>query len=323
MPVVTFTMNPAIDVATGADQVRPTEKLRCAAPRFDPGGGGINAARTIAALGEAVTAIFPAGGPEGELLTRLVADAGVPARVVPIEDHTRQNVAVTEARSGNQYRFVFPGPRVTAPEQRRCLREVERAARGADFVVVSGSLPPGVPSGFYQQLADLLADLDVRLVLDTSGAALRAVRRNVFLLKPSVRELAELLGRELPGRDAQVAAARELIEAGRCEIVVLSLGAAGAVCVRRTDAEWFAPVDVPVRSGIGAGDAMVGGITAGLCRGYSLGDAVRLGIAAATAALSTPGTRPGHPARIAELFGEMRDPRSNVDSRVLGGVGEI
>lgn len=312
MSIVTLTMNPAIDIASNAKEVRPVDKMRCAPPRFDPGGGGINVARTVAALGEAVTAVFPVGGPPGAVLERLVHETGVPMRTVPIAEWTRENIAVTDRTSGEQYRFVFPGPRLVAPEYRHCLSEVDRLARNARYVVASGSLPPGVPAEFYQTLADMLRSLDVPLVLDTAGAALRAIRSGVYLVKPSVRELSELVQRPLPDRAAQSVAARELIDVGLAEIVLLSLGADGALVVTASDTQWFAPMEVTVRSGIGAGDAMVGGVCAGLVRGDALPDAVRLGVAAATAALCTPGTRPGQPARIAELLDAAKASESSI-----------
>ncbi|MEC3957915.1 1-phosphofructokinase family hexose kinase [Nocardia sp. CDC153] len=302
MSIVTLTMNPAIDIAATAEHIRPTDKIRCAAPRFDPGGGGINVARTVGALGEPVTAVIPAGGPSGALLEQLVADADVPARPVRVAGATRESLAVTDTGTGEQFRFVFPGPRLTAPEVHRCLAELERAAVGARLVVASGSLPPGVPDDFYQTVSDLLADRNIGFVLDASGAPLRAMRRGVRVLKPSVRELGEYVGHPLADSETRLAAVREVISAGVAEAVVLSLGGEGALVATAEGAEWFAPVEVAVRSGIGAGDAMVGGICVGLVRGYVLGDAVRLGLASAAAALETPGTRPGRPARIMERF---------------------
>ncbi|MFD7845271.1 1-phosphofructokinase family hexose kinase [Nocardia sp. NPDC059764] len=316
MSILTLTMNPAIDIATTAGHIAPTDKIRCTAPRFDPGGGGINVARTIAALGEPVTAIFPAGGPPGRLLEQLVRDAAIPVLPVPVGEHTRESFSVSAADTGAQYRFVLPGPRLTAPEVHRCLARIERAAQECRYVVASGSLPPGVPVTFYQSLADLLGDLGVPLVLDTSGAALHAVRRGVHLIKPSARELADYAGRALPDRESRIAAARELVDQGVSEVVVVSMGPDGTLAVTRDDAHWIASIEVPVRSGIGAGDAQVGGIVVGLARGYPLDAAVRLGIAAATAALVTPGTGPGRPDRIAELFHQLT-PRSD------GGRGQL
>ncbi|MGW4720172.1 1-phosphofructokinase family hexose kinase [Nocardia sp. NPDC004260] len=304
--IVTLTMNPAIDLATRVARVVPTDKMRCATPRYDPGGGGINVARTVAELGVEVTAVFPAGGPPGRLLEQLVRDTGVPPRPVPVAESTRESMSVTETSSGEQYRLVFPGPRLTDPEQHRCLAEVERAASGAEYLVASGTLPPGVSPDFYQILTDLVGDLDVRVLLDTSGIALRNVHRGVHLIKPSVRELGDYAGHPLIDRAEQLAQARRLIAAGMTEIVLLSLGADGALLVTQDSQEWFAAVPARVRSGIGAGDAMVGGVTVGLARGYELADAVRLGIAAATAALATTGTCPGRAEHIRQLHDELR-----------------
>ncbi|AHH19666.1 putative hexose kinase, 1-phosphofructokinase family [Nocardia nova SH22a] len=312
MPIVTLTMNPAIDVAGRTGHVVATDKMRCVAPRYDPGGGGINVSRTVSVLGEPVTAVFPAGGHTGEFLEELVRSAGIPACVVATAEPTRENVAVTADDTGDQYRFVFPGPRLTPVEQHRCLAMVRQCAVGADYVVASGSLPPGVAPDFYQVLADICAAQGVRLILDASGAALRAVRGGVFLIKPSVRELAQLTGRALPGRDEQIAAADELVTGGVAEIVVVSLGAEGALVVTAGRSRWFAPHTVPVRSGIGAGDAMVGGITVGLTRGFDIDDAVRLGVAAATAALTTSGTGPGLRNRIDELYRQSARDRAAV-----------
>ncbi|RDI55272.1 1-phosphofructokinase family hexose kinase [Nocardia mexicana] len=302
MSIVTLTMNPAVDIATRTGAVVTTDKMRCATPRFDPGGGGVNVARTAGVLGEPVIAVFPAGGHTGRLLADLVRAADVPCRAVPVAEPTRESFSVTDTGAGSQYRFVFPGARLTPAEQHRCLATVEKVAQGARFLVVSGSLPPGVPADFYQQVSDLAGVLEVPLIVDTSGPSLRELRGGVLLLKPSLRELAEYAGRPLAGRGEQVTAARELIAAGVSRIVVVSLGAAGALAVTAGEHQWFAPVAVPVRSGIGAGDAMVAGITVGLARGADLGDAVRLGIAAATAALTTPGTGVGTRSRIEQMY---------------------
>ncbi|RDI68264.1 1-phosphofructokinase family hexose kinase [Nocardia pseudobrasiliensis] len=305
MSIVTLTMNPAVDIATSTPRIVPTDKMRCAAPRFDPGGGGINVARTVAALGEPVTALFPAGGVTGRLLEQLVDEAGIPMRLVPVAGQTRENMSVTDLASGAQYRFVFPGVSLDDSEQRRCLSEVEEISWGAQLLVVSGSLPPGVRPDFYQRLADRAGEWGVRLVVDTSGPALSALRSGVHLLKPSLRELSECVGRRLAEPDEQVAAARQLIAEGVTNIVVVSLGAEGALAVTAESARWFTPIREPVISGIGAGDAMVGGIAVGLSRELELADAVRLGIAAATAALGTPGTAPGRPEHMAELYEEL------------------
>jgi 6-phosphofructokinase 2 len=160
----------------------------------------------------------------------------------------------------------------------------------ADFVVASGSLPPGVSADFYQRVADICRERGALLILDTSGAGLRHISSGVFLLKPSVRELRECVGRELISESEQLAAAHELIDRGCAEFVVVSLGSEGALLATPHGSQRYSAVEVPCCSGVGAGDAMTAGITVGLKRGWPLNKAVRLGIAAGSAMLLTPGT---------------------------------
>ena len=290
--IVTLCMNPALDITTSTESVRPTDKLRCAAARYDPGGGGINVAHVADALGARSAAVFPAGGPAGELVNNLLVAEGLAVHRIPIGGATRESVTVNELSTERQYRFVLPGPELTVAEQTECLLQLRRAAAHASIVVASGSLPPGVPEYFYQQVANVCADINTMFLLDTSGAGLRNVTAGVFLLKPSLRELRECVERELTTEAEQIGAARELIDRGAAECVLVSLGAHGALLVTRDRAQRFAPVSVPPGSGVGAGDAMVAGVAVGLTRGWPLTEAVRLGIAAGAATLLTPGTAP-------------------------------
>lgn len=294
--VVTLCMNPALDITTDTDAVRPTDKLRCGPPRYDPGGGGINVAHVAAVLGASATAVFPAGGPAGELVYQLLVAEGLPVHRVPIGGATRESLTVNETSTSRQYRFVLPGPQLTAAEQAQCLlalrTEVTAAAAAPPIVVASGSLPPGVPEDFYQQVANLCDEAGALLLLDTSGGGLRQVNSGVFLLKPSLRELREWVGRELVTETEQLAAAHKLVGRGVTRHLLVSLGAAGAVLVSGDGAQRFAPVPVPPGSGVGAGDAMVAGVAVGLTRGWTLSEAVRLGVAAGAAMLLTPGTAP-------------------------------
>ncbi|HEY2502988.1 MAG TPA: 1-phosphofructokinase family hexose kinase [Mycobacterium sp.] len=308
--IVTLTMNPALDITTSVDVVRPTDKLRCRTTRYDPGGGGINVARIAHVLGGSVSAVFPAGGPTGGLVMSLLNDAGVPFRQVAIAASTRESFTVNEISTGQQYRFVLPGPRLTFTEQARCLDQLRIAAESAEFVVASGSLPPGVPADYYQRVADICRDVGARLILDTSGGGLRHVSSGVYLLKASVRELRECVGRPLVTEPEQVAAAHQLIEWGRAQLVVVSLGSHGAMLVTQHTSQRFSAISVPAGSGVGAGDAMVAAITIGLSRGWPLAKSVRLGIAAGAAMLTTPGTAAcdrAHVERFFELVGEPSD----------------
>jgi 6-phosphofructokinase 2 len=306
--IVTLTMNPALDITTSVDTVRPTEKLRCKTTRYDPGGGGINVARIAHLLGGSVSAVFPAGGPTGDLVMSLLRGGGVAFRHVAINDSTRESFTVNETSSSQQYRFVLPGPRLTFIEQARCLDQLRMAAESAEFVVASGSLPPGVPGDFYQRVADVCRRPGARLVLDTSGGGLQHVSSGVYLLKASVRELRERVGLPLATEAEQFAAAHELVESGCAEIVLVSLGSHGALLATRHGSQRFSAIPMRGGSGVGAGDAMVGAITIGLCRGWPLVKSVRLGIAAGAAMLMTPGTAACDRADVEKLFAMSAEP---------------
>src|SRR4051812_43482148 len=139
--IATLTLNPALDIATGTDTVRPTHKLRCTEPQSEPGGGGINVARVLHALGGDVTAIFPCGGSSGALFEKLLRETGVPIAPVPIAGTTRESFTVDEAKTGDQYRFVLPGPMLGEDEIARLLDAIGGVEGPPSHVVASGSLP--------------------------------------------------------------------------------------------------------------------------------------------------------------------------------------
>ncbi len=180
-------------------------------------------------------------------------------------------------------------------EQHRCLRELRQQATSARFVVASGSLPPGVPVNFYQQVVLACRDLGALLILDTSGASLQHITSGVFLLKASERELREFVGRDLVTESEQLEAAHEIVDSGRARAVVVSLGSDGALLATATGSQRFSAVPVRGVSGVGAGDAMVSAITVGLSRGWPIDESVRFGIAAGAAMMLTPGTAPAMP----------------------------
>lgn len=289
--IVTLTMNPAIDTSVEVPRVEAHAKLRTSSPRRDPGGGGINVSRALKRMGVDARAWFPAGGPSGELLVELVEGEGVPAAPIPVEDVTRDNLTVNEKEGDAQYRFVMPGAELEEAEWEEVLDRLAEADPRPGWLVASGSLPPGVPEDFYARLARWAKERDVRLVLDTSGPALRAALEvGVYLVKPNARELGQALDREIESEEDQEEGARELLERGAARVVVVSLGAAGVLLASEEARERIRSPSVRPRSRVGAGDSAVAGIVRGLARGDSVARAVRLGVAAGAAAVMTPGT---------------------------------
>jgi 6-phosphofructokinase 2 len=304
--IVTLTMNPAIDVSSRVAYVVPQEKLRCGAPTYEAGGGGINVARAVRKLGGDALALFPAGGPAGLLLGRLLDGEGVRHRTVPIGEWTRENLNVYEEATGRQFRFIMPGPRLAEAEWQRVLDAVTALQPRPQYLVASGSLSPGVPGDFYARLAEWARRVGTRLVLDSSGEPLRrATEAGVYLLKPSLREFEELTGEKDCEESRLPVAARRLVDAGRCSLLVLSLGARGVFWMTESERGRLAAPTVPVQSSVGAGDSMVAGIVLSLVGGRPLRDAIRFGVAAGAASVMNPGTALCRAADVERLYGEV------------------
>lgn len=304
--ILTLTMNPAVDICATVERIFPAHKLRCRLVRRDAGGGGINVARAIRRLGGDPVAIFPSGGPTGQLLERLVAAEGVSYISVPIVDDTREDFTVDENSTQDQYRFVLPGPLLTHPEERACLEAVDRELGTARILVASGSLPPSVDPGFYGQLAERARAKGAKFVLDSSGPALKAaLGSGVHLIKPSLREFEQLAGKSFADETAQLAVAHQLIARRQCEQVALSLGEEGAVLVGQDFTVRATAPRVAAASTVGAGDSFLGALVWAMAQGRKPQDALRLAVAAGSAALLSRGTGLCDPADVERLASQV------------------
>lgn len=290
--IYTLTLAPSLDSATQTPQIYPEGKLRCSAPVFEPGGGGINVARAITFLGGEATAIYPAGGATGEHLTALLADEQVPVETVEIGDWTRQNLHVHVDSSGEQYRFVMPGAALTQQEFRH-LEEKVLAIEPGSLLVISGSLPPGIDIENLTQLVKSAQQHQLRCIIDSSGEALAAALEvgNIELVKPNQKELSALVQRDLSQPNDVRQAAQELIRSGKARRVVVSLGPQGALGVDSSGSVQVVPPPMKSQSTVGAGDSMVGAMTLRLAENAGLEDMVRFGVAAGSAATVNQGTR--------------------------------
>jgi len=296
--IVTLTMNPAIDTGVSVEKMVTEHKMRCTKTRRDPGGGGINVARVLKRFGGDPLAIFPMGGASGHMLERLVAAEEVRHQSFMIERDCRANFTANELSSGQQYRFVLPGPTMSEEEWTAGLG-LMTAASSSGYAVASGSVPRGVPDDFYARLArNLRVSGGARLVLDTSGEPLKkALDIGCFLVKPSLSEFSTLAGSEKPleidGKpdlDACLAACKKLVTEGKTEIIALTMGPDGAMLISRDVSIYAKPPPVTVRGTVGAGDSFLALLVLSLAQRQSLKDAFRLACAAGAAALVSPGT---------------------------------
>lgn len=287
--VLTVTVSPTLDVSMSVEALVPEHKLLGSDHRREPGGGGVNVARALLDFGVSVSAFVVTGGPIGQEIEDLLAEAGVPTVVREAPENSRESIAIFDRASRLQYRVVVEGP--PAPDEESLAEAITAAATSADAIVLSGRLCAGMRSDFYRRIAERLEDKIV--IVDCPSRELEEVTKGwATIVKPSRRELASLVD-WVPANDAEIeSAARTALDNGRVEALAVSLGAQGAVLVERgTPAVWYRPpIGWTTVSTVGAGDAMVAGITAGLIEGRALTDAVRLGVAAGTATTATPGT---------------------------------
>lgn len=294
-------MNPALDKSTSAERLVPEIKLRCTQPQIDAGGGGINVSKGVRKLGGTSIAVFPSGGTTGLLLQSILKDAGIETRVYTVPGETRENFSVTETSTNLQFRFTMPGLALKEQDADACLKIVEELQ--PHYLVASGSLPPGLPDTYYVKVAALSKKINARLILDTSGVALRAAAETgVYLLKPNLAELSALAGVKKLEMNQVDDAALEIINQGKCEVVVVSLGAQGALLVTREGFEHIPSPTVPKKSTVGAGDSMVAGMVWALSEGKPHREVVHTGVACGTAATMNPGTELFHTADVARLL---------------------
>lgn len=289
--IVTITINPAVDKSSSTEKLMPEKKLRCTDMVTEAGGGGINVSKAINKLGGESFAIFPAGGINGQVLENAFREHGIAYKAIPVETETRENIVIVETGSNSQYRFVMPGGELKPDIIDTIEKTLNTLPEKPSIIVASGSLSPGLPDDFYAKIAAFAKKLGAKCIVDTSGKPLElAMQSGVYLMKPNVNELARLAGKDELQLYEVDNAAMELINKKACEVIVVSLGAAGALIVTAEGVDHVPAPTVRKKSTVGAGDSMVAGMVWMLEQGKSIKEMVRFGVACGTAATMNPGT---------------------------------
>jgi 6-phosphofructokinase 2 len=285
--ILCVSLNPTIDITSMAQLVEPTHKIRTRGQLHQPGGGGVNVARVIAELGGAPALAYLSGGATGPLLDDLLAGRGISLHRFAMRGPVRIALMVRETSTGREFRFVPEGPEVSAPELAPLLAHLETAQ--ADYLVLSGSLPRGVGSDCYAGIAAEAARRGIRIVLDTSGEALRKCldTGGIHLFKPSKRELELIVGRRLDAEGVREEAVK-LVHSRKAEIVAVSLGSEGAILAHAGGTLVEPAIAVKTVSAVGAGDSFCGAMVWALSQGKEVEQAFRLGLAAGAAAVMNP-----------------------------------
>lgn len=287
--IVTLTINPAVDISWSVEDVVPTRKLRSGGGVVYPGGGGINVSHVISVLGGESMAIFTRGGIVGTLLTELLDDYAIDRRVIRVGGTTRLSATMFERSTEDEYRVTPPGPELTESEWQAFMETVSEM--DCEYLVCAGSVPDGVPDDFYARIAAIGKERGARVILDASGRPLiEALKEGVYLVKPNLRELENLVGRKAPSLEKQEQISRQIVEEGRAEIVALTLREKGALLVWKDGMKYLPSPEVPKQSEVGAGSSFLAGLVFALSQGRPLEDALSLAVACGAAALMTAGT---------------------------------
>jgi 6-phosphofructokinase 2 len=302
--IITLTINPSLDKSTHFSELVPEKKIRCEKPRYDAGGGGINVSKAISKLGGDSLCLFTSGGSPGQLLEELVAKERIESRVIKTKNWTRENFIAFENSTKAQYRFGFPGNEISEEEKDTILSTIRELK--TNYLVISGSLNEGLQANFYQKIIEIAKELGTKIIVDTSGEALeKVVETGVYLIKPNIGELAKLIGVERLELPEVEQAAKDLIAKGSAEIVVVSLGADGAILVSKDETHLVKAPKVEKKSTVGAGDSMVGGMVWALSQNKSLKEVIQLGVCCGTAATMNEGTQLFNREDVEKLFEEI------------------
>lgn len=286
--IVSVTLNPSLDRTLEIEHLGRGDVLRTSAPTLEAGGKGVNVTRALSANGIPSVAVLPVGGSEGAELAALLQAGGIEARLVPVSGRTRSNISLVEP-DGTVTKLNEPGTELSGSEFAALLAAVAGVRSAGDWVVVSGSVPPGFGAAQAMELAAAVSGAN--LAVDTSGDALEhLLAASPRLIKPNRAELAELTGMEIGSLSDVVDAAKGVIDRG-VELVLVSLGADGAVLVGADDVIVGAShVDRP-RSTVGAGDCFLAGFLSRFSVDEGDRDAALLeALAWGAAAVSLPGT---------------------------------
>ncbi|RCG33153.1 1-phosphofructokinase [Sphaerisporangium album] len=292
--ILTLTLNPSLDRTIEVGALARGTVIRAAAARLDPGGKGVNVSRALLANAVTSCAVVPYGGDEGRQLVRLLALEGLDMVTVAVKGPTRSNVTLAEP-DGTITKINEPGATLSAAELDTIADAVLGAARSADWVVASGSLPPEVPADVYAGLCRRFTAAGINVAVDTSGPALvESLSAAPALIKPNLEELAEATGMAIACVGDAIKAAGKLRAAG-ARTVLASLGADGALLVDDDGVRYGEAEVAEPRSAVGAGDSLLAGFLAAGARGEQ---ALVEGLAWAAAAVALPGSRMPRPSDI-------------------------
>jgi 1-phosphofructokinase len=288
--VISVALNPSIDKTITIERLIPYGLNRVLTTRTDPGGKGINVAKVLKSFGAHVTVTGLLAGSQGKLLLDDLKDAKIPADFLTNPGETRINLKIFDQSVNKTTEINESGFHVTPEVLNSFRQKFKESVKEANIVVLSGSLPPGIPEDFYAECVHVAKAAGAKCILDAdAGALAQGVKAVPFAVKPNIHELERLNGHSLSGQDEVAKAAKELIETG-ISIVIVSMGADGAIIADRSEVYQAVSWKIEEKSATGAGDSMVAALAYSILNQKSLYDIARITTAAGTVTASKEGT---------------------------------
>lgn len=289
--VLTVTLNPSIDKTITVEKFVPYGLNRVLKTRQDPGGKGINVAKVLKNFGVDVTVFGLIAGSQGKHLTDFLNRAEIETDFLQIPGETRTNLKIFDESINKMTEINESGFQVTPEILDSFRNKFKESIRGAAMVVLSGSLPPGIPDDFYAECIAVAKSEGIKTVLDAdAGALAEGIKAVPYAVKPNIHELELLNGRHFTNSNEVVDAVKALINTG-IEIAIVSMGADGAIVANKDEAYKVDSWDIPVKSATGAGDSMVGSLVYSLLKNDSLYEIAKITTAAGTITASKEGTQ--------------------------------
>ncbi len=302
--ITTVTLSPCIDKTVELPRLIPDKVNRVKYSRYDAGGKGVNVTLALSALGTASTAIV-LNFDGGDIIIRALDKAGAGHEEVKCPGRIRTNLKIFETETGKTVELNEQNPVVGEKYVSKLIKICRMAAKNSEILVLSGSIPPGVPENIFKMIAEAAKaeKPDIRIVLDAEGEPfLKGLEAAPYLIKPNVEELERTFGTEFSDEAGIIESARKIIKDHGVKIVLVSMGDKGAVAVTEKDTVRARALPIEPKSAQGAGDAMVAGACFAIRRGLSVGDILRCGTCAAAGAVELEGTAFCSRERFEELF---------------------
>lgn len=288
--IITVTLNPAVDETIYIEKLKPYGVNKVSKSRLDPGGKGINVSKMVHGLGEKTLALGFCGGENGNYIRNALEELGIPEALTLTEVPTRKNTKIVESATGLTTDLNVQGQSVGKEAYDRFIKTYDTYLKQGTIVVLSGSIPQGIPSSIYKELCLKAKNSGCKVILDASGDALReGIQAEPLLVKPNIHELEELTGKKLETEEDIIRESRSLLTDALRHVIV-SLGEKGAYWITKDHVIKQAVPKVIVKSTVGAGDSMVAGIAVGLASGLLNEEGFKLGVASSVAAITVEGT---------------------------------